>query len=132
MMFHPWASFAIMPLFALANAGVAISLGDLGQPVSLAIISGLVIGKPIGVLAFSWFVVRARLATRPPELGWKLLAGGALLTGIGFSMSLFIAGLAFQPDILNTAKIAILTGSLFSASLGISLLAWLTLPKRGV
>jgi NhaA family Na+:H+ antiporter len=131
MKFHPWASFAIMPVFALANAGVAISLGDIGQPVSLAIISGLVIGKPIGVLAFSWFVARVRLA-RPPELGWKLLAGGALLTGIGFSMSLFIAGLAFPPDMLNTAKIAILTGSLFSAVLGISLLAWLTPAKRGI
>jgi NhaA family Na+:H+ antiporter len=114
MMIHPWASFAIMPVFALANAGVAISSGDIGQPISVAIFSGLVIGKPIGVLAFSWFVVRLGLATRPPELGWKLLAGGALLTGIGFSMSLFIAGLAFRPDMLNTAKIAILTGSLFS------------------
>jgi NhaA family Na+:H+ antiporter len=132
MMFHPWASFAIMPVFALANAGVAISLGDIGQPISVAIFSGLVIGKPIGVLAFSWFVLRVRLATRPLELGWKLLTGGALLTGIGFSMSLFIAGLAFRPDMFNTAKIAILTGSLFSASLGISLLAWLTSPKRGV
>jgi Na+:H+ antiporter, NhaA family len=132
MMIHPWASFAIMPVFALANAGVAISSGDIGQPISVAIFSGLVIGKPIGVLAFSWFVVRLGLATRPPELGWKLLAGGALLTGIGFSMSLFIAGLAFRPDMLNTAKIAILSGSLFSAVLGISLLAWLTRAKRWI
>jgi Na+:H+ antiporter, NhaA family len=131
MMFHPWASFAIMPIFALANAGVAISLGDIGQPISVAIFSGLVIGKPIGVLAFSWFAVQFGFATRPAELGWKLLAGGALLTGIGFSMSLFIAGLAFPPAMLNSAKIAILTGSLFSASLGLSLLAWLTLRKRG-
>jgi Na+:H+ antiporter, NhaA family len=132
MMFHPWASFAIMPIFALANAGVAISLGDIGQPISLAIFSGLVIGKPIGVMAFSWLFVRLGFATQPAELGWKLLAGGALLTGIGFSMSLFIAGLAFPPAMLNTAKIAILTGSLFSAALGVSLLAWLTAPKGSV
>jgi NhaA family Na+:H+ antiporter len=132
MMFHPWASFAIMPMFALANAGVAITLGDIGQPISMAIFSGLVVGKPIGVLAFSWFAVRFGFATRPAELGWKLLAGGALLTGIGFSMSLFIAGLAFPPSMLDTAKISILAGSLFSAALGVSLLAWLTSPKRRV
>jgi Na+:H+ antiporter, NhaA family len=131
MMFHPWASFAIMPMFALANAGVAISLDDIGQPISVAIFSGLVLGKPIGVLAFSWVAARLGFATGPAEIGWKLLAGGALLTGIGFSMSLFIAGLAFPPAMLNSAKIAILTGSLFSASLGLSLLAWLTLRKRG-
>jgi Na+:H+ antiporter, NhaA family len=132
MMFHPWASFAIMPIFAFANAGIAISLHDIGQPISVAIFSGLVIGKPFGVLVFTWVAASLGLATRPPELAWKLLAGGALLTGIGFSMSLFIAGLAFPPAMLNTAKIAILAASLFSASLGLSILAWLTLPRRSV
>lgn len=129
MMFHPWVGFAIMPLFALANAGVVISASDMGQLNSLAIFAGLVIGKPIGVLTFSWFAVRFGFALRPAELGWPLLAAGALLTGIGFTMSLFIAGLAFPPDMLNSAKIAILTGSLLSASLGVWAMAWLTAPK---
>ena len=129
VMFHPWVGFAIMPLFALANAGVVLSASDMGQLNSLAILAGLVIGKPIGVMTFSWLAVWFGLALRPAELNWPLLAAGALLTGIGFTMSLFIAGLAFPPDMLNAAKIAILTGSLFSAILGVSALAWLTSPK---
>jgi NhaA family Na+:H+ antiporter len=130
MMLHPWVGFAIMPLFALANAGVVISADDIGQLSSLAIFAGLVIGKPIGVLTFSWLAVRFGFALRPAELGWPLLAAGALLTGIGFTMSLFIAGLAFPPDMLTAAKIAILAGSLVSACLGLLALAWLTLPRR--
>ncbi|BBF92053.1 Na+/H+ antiporter NhaA [Blastochloris tepida] len=121
-----------MPLFALANAGVVISTSDMGQLNSLAILIGLVIGKPIGVLTFSWLAVRFGFAMRPAELGWPLLAAGALLTGIGFTMSLFIAGLAFPPDMLNASKVAILAGSLLSASLGVSTLAWLTLKNRRI
>jgi NhaA family Na+:H+ antiporter len=97
MMLHPWVGFVIMPIFALANAGVAISGAHVGQPVSVAIFAGLVFGKPVGVLAFSWLVVRLGLATRAPGLSWPLLAAGGFLTGIGFTMSLFIAGLAYAP-----------------------------------
>ena len=127
---HPWVGFAIMPIFALANAGVSISGTDVGQSVTVAIIAGLVLGKPIGVLTFSWLAIRLRLATRPAGLSWPILAAGALLTGIGFTMSLFIAGLAYPPAMLDAAKIGILTGSVVSAAAGILMLAWLTGRKR--
>jgi NhaA family Na+:H+ antiporter len=127
---HPWVGFVIMPIFALANAGVAISGAHVGQPVSVAIFAGLVFGKPVGVLAFSWLVVRLGLATRAPGLSWPLLAAGGLLTGIGFTMSLFIAGLAYAPAMLDAAKVGILTGSVASAAAGVLMLAWLTTRKR--
>jgi Na+:H+ antiporter, NhaA family len=130
MMLHPWVGFAIMPIFALANAGVAISGADVGQPVSEAIFTSLVFGKPVGVLAFSWLVLRLGLATRALGLSWPLLAAGGLLTGIGFTMSLFIAGLAYAPAMLNAAKIGLLAGSAVSAAAGILMLAWLTTRKR--
>ncbi len=130
MTLHPWVGFVIMPIFALANAGVAISGAHVGQPVSVAIFAGLVFGKPVGVLAFSWLVVRLGLATRAPGLSWPLLAAGGLLTGIGFTMSLFIAGLAYAPAMLDAAKVGILTGSVASAAAGVLMLAWLTTRKR--
>ena len=130
MMLHPWVGFAIMPIFALANAGVAISGAHVGQPVSVAIFAGLVFGKPIGVLTFSWLAIRFGLATRAPGLSWPLLAAGAFLTGIGFTMSLFIAGLAYAPAMLDAAKVGILTGSVASAAGGVLMLAWLTTRKR--
>jgi NhaA family Na+:H+ antiporter len=130
MMLHPWAGFVVMPIFALANAGVEIYGADLRQPVSVAIFAGLVFGKPIGVLTFSWLAVRLGLATRALRLSWPLLAAGCLLTGIGFTMSLFIAGLAYDPAILNAAKIGILAGSAVSAAAGLLMLFWLTHVKR--
>jgi len=130
MMLHPWVGFAIMPIFALANAGVAIFDAHVGQPVSVAIFAGLVFGKPIGVLTFSWLVVRLGLATRAPGLSWPLLAAGGLLAGIGFTMSLFIAGLAYAPAMLDAAKVGILTGSVASAAAGLLMLAWLTTRKQ--
>jgi NhaA family Na+:H+ antiporter len=122
--------FAIMPIFALANAGVAISGAHVGQPVSVAIFAGLVFGKPIGVLTFSWLAIRLGLATRAPGLSWPLLAAGAFLTGIGFTMSLFIAGLAYAPAMLDAAKVGILTGAVASGASGVLMLAWLTTRKR--
>jgi len=130
MMLHPWVGFVIMPVFALANAGVAISFADIGQSVSVAIFAGLVLGKPIGVLTFSWLAVRLGIATHDPILSWPLLAGGAFLTGIGFTMSLFIAGLAFEPAMLDAAKIGVLIGSAFSAAVGILMLALLTYRRQ--
>ena len=130
MMLHPWVAFAIMPIFAIANAGVPISGAAVGQSVSVAIIAGLVFGKPIGVLGFSWLAVRTGLAIRPLRLSWPLLAAGSLLTGIGFTMSLFIAGLAFDPAMLSAAKIGILIASAVSGAAGLSMLVWLTFRKR--
>jgi NhaA family Na+:H+ antiporter len=126
MVLHPWAGFVIMPIFALANAGVAISGIDLGQSVTVAIVTGLAFGKPIGVLTFSWLAVRLGIASKAQDLRWAFVAGGALLTGIGFTMSLFIAGMAYVPAMLDAAKIGILAGSMFSAAAGILLLIWLT------
>jgi len=130
MMLHPWVGFLIMPVFALANAGVAVSAADIGQSLFVAIFAGLVVGKPIGVLIFSWFAVRLGFAAQPPGLSWPYLAAGAFLTGIGFTMSLFIAGLAYDPAMLGTAKIGILAASVCSAAAGLLLLSWLTYRKQ--
>ena len=130
MMLHTWVGFSIMPIFALANAGVRISYAELGQPVAVAIFAGLVIGKPIGVLTFSGVAAGLRLATRPHDLRWSLLSAGSLLTGIGFTMSLFIAGLAYPPALLDAAKIGILTASVVSAAAGLLMLIWLAPEKR--
>ncbi|WP_298976153.1 Na+/H+ antiporter NhaA [uncultured Roseobacter sp.] len=126
IMLHPWVGFAIMPIFALANAGITIGGADFGQPVSVAIIVGLVLGKPIGVLGFSWLAVRSGLAVLAPGLSWPFIIAGSFLTGIGFTMSLFIASLAFDWSVLNAAKLGILSGSALSAMLGVALLIWLT------
>jgi NhaA family Na+:H+ antiporter len=93
---HPWLGFVIMPLLAFGNAGLPLSFNDLGSMVTVAIIAGFVLGKPIGILAFSWLAARTNIAIRPPELTWRLLAGGSLLAGIGFTMALFIANMAFS------------------------------------
>lgn len=127
MMLHPWVGLAIMPIFALANAGITIGGADFGQPVSLAIIVGLVLGKPIGVLGFSLLAVRSRLAVLTPGLSWPFIIAGSFLTGIGFTMSLFIAGLAYNQATLNAAKLGILLGSAIASIIGVLILIWLTL-----
>jgi Na+:H+ antiporter, NhaA family len=119
---HPWVAFVIMPVFALANAGVALSgsfAEALSKPPSLGIIAGLVLGKPIGIFGFAWVAVKLGLASLPVGLTWGKVLGMSLLAGIGFTMSLFIADLAFglSPS-LNYAKAGILTGSLLSGVLG--------------
>ncbi|TWT48021.1 Na(+)/H(+) antiporter NhaA [Rubripirellula amarantea] len=125
---HPWTAFVIMPLFALANAGVVIELSNLGDSVAIAVVLGLVIGKPLGILLFSWIVVRLGWAKLPDSIGWPILVGGSCLAGIGFTMALFIDGLAFGADGLDTAKTGVLVGSAASGLLGMGLLIW-TLPR---
>ena len=126
MALHPWVGFAIMPLFAFANAGIPLSIRDFGGSVAVAIFAGFALGKPVGVLALSWLAVRLGVATRPPDLTWGLIAAGGLLTGIGFTMALFIADLAFDQELLGVAKLGILSASAVSAATGILALAWLT------
>ncbi|MCA9132020.1 MAG: Na+/H+ antiporter NhaA [Planctomycetales bacterium] len=126
---HPWTSFVIMSLFALANAGVPLQLEDLSHPISLAIVCGLVFGKPLGIILFSWVAVRLGLAQLPSNINWSILFAAGCLAGIGFTMSLFIAGLAFGSDVLDTAKVGVLVGSAASAALGITFLLW-TLPRK--
>ncbi len=131
-MLHPWVQFGIMPIFALANAGVAVSLGALtgaASPVLLGIVLGLVLGKPLGVLGLSWLAVRLGLVTLPQDVTWRHMIGVSVLAGIGFTMSLFIASLAFaDADILATAKVAILGASLLAGTAGLVLLRRLPQP----
>lgn len=119
---HPWVAFGIMPLFALANAGVGIELSALGNPVAIAVALGLVVGKPLGIVVFGCAAVQLGLARLPTGVNWKVLVGAGCLAGIGFTMSLFIAGLALQGDLLAAGKIGTLFGSAFSAALGAVLL----------
>ncbi len=127
---HPWVGFAIMPLFALANAGVPFIASDLADPVAVAIGMGLVIGKPIGIVGFSWLAVRAGLAALPQGVTWGLLLGGSLLAGIGFTMALFISGLALDADTLDAAKVGVLAASTIAAALGMLVMRQL-LPRLG-
>jgi NhaA family Na+:H+ antiporter len=127
---HTWVAFAIMPLFALANAGVPFTASDLVDPVAIAIAAGLVIGKPIGIVGFSWLAVRAGLAALPQGVTWGHLLGGGLLTGIGFTMALFICGLALDAEFLDAAKVGVLAASVVAAVLGMFVMTQL-LPKRG-
>ncbi len=119
---HPWVSFGIMPLFALANAGVELHAGALLHPISVAVAVSLLLGKPIGIFLTCWLCVRAGIARLPHDLGWPEILGGGFLGGIGFTMALFIAGLALDRDLLDSAKIGILCGSALSALVGVAML----------
>jgi NhaA family Na+:H+ antiporter len=125
----PWSSFVVLPTFALANAGVQITAGAisaaLGSAVALGIVLGLVIGKPMGVTLVAAAGVRGRLARLPGGVGWGDLCGMGVVAGVGFTMSLFIAELAFKgTGLLDQAKIAILVASLVAGVAGY-LVLWL-------
>jgi Na+:H+ antiporter, NhaA family len=115
-MLHPWVTYGILPIFAFANAGVplaGLSLGSLLKPVPLGIALGLFLGKQIGVMGATWAAVRLGIGVRPQGATWLQFYGMAVLTGIGFTMSLFIGTLAFQDPDYNTAvRIGVLAGSL--------------------
>jgi NhaA family Na+:H+ antiporter len=125
---HPWVGFAIMPLFALANAGVVIEPSEIGSPIARAVGVALVLGKPIGILIASWIATRIGIARLPDGVGWRAMLGAGCLAGIGFTMALFIAALALEPSLIDEAKVGVLAGSAVSAILGLALLV--TLPKR--
>lgn len=128
---EPWSSYVVLPIFALANAGVAWSLGVLEgrERLVFAIMLGLIFGKPIGIVLAAWFAVRTGIAAKPDAYSWRQLCGAGALGGIGFTMSLFIAGVAF-PDSADyaAAKIAIFLASLIAGGLG-ALILW---PRRDV
>ena len=124
---HGWSSYVVLPLFALANAGVTLAEGALGDvlsnPVSLGVILGLVIGKPVGILLFSWLAVRLKVAQLPAASGWLEIAGVGLLAGIGFTVALFVTNLAFiEPANTDAAKVGILTASVVAGLLGAAFL----------
>jgi NhaA family Na+:H+ antiporter len=126
---HPWVAFVIMPLFALANAGVAVEAAQLANPVAVAVALGLLIGKPVGIFAFSWLAVKAGVARLPAGVTMPVLAGAGVLGGIGFTMSLFIAGLALEGDLLTAGKVGTLAGSVLSAAVGSAVLL-AALPRK--
>ena len=124
---HGLVAFGVMPVFALANAGVALGAGAgalLTDAVALGIAAGLVIGKPVGVLGLAWVAVKTGMASLPEGVTWKQMLGVGFLTGIGFTMSIFIANLAFagNPELLDSAKLGILVASLVSGVTGYILL----------
>lgn len=123
---HPWVAFLIMPLFALANAGMHIGsdfFTSLVNSVSVGVFLGLVLGKFAGVLLFTWIMVKFKWADLPHRATWGHITGVALLAGVGFTMSLFITGLAFNNELMvDQAKYGILLASLISGTLGILLL----------
>jgi NhaA family Na+:H+ antiporter len=123
---HPWVGFLVMPLFALANAGVKVEAAAVASPVAVAAAVGLFVGKPLGVLLFSFAAVKLGVARLPKGVSWWVLFGGGCLAGIGFTMSLFVAGLAFpegaHPELLAAAKTGTLVGSVCSAVVGAAVL----------
>ncbi len=127
---HPWVAFGILPVFALANAGVPLAGLDarvMLHPMTVGIAAGLVFGKLAGVFAFTWGAQRLGLGELPAEIGWRHLLGMSLLTGIGFTMSLFLGGLAFSSDGLHgPVRIGVLLGSTMSAIAGATWLRGVT------
>jgi Na+:H+ antiporter, NhaA family len=123
---HPWVAFGVLPVFAFANAGIrlaGVNLADLLHPVELGIALGLVVGKPLGVAGAVWVAIRLGLARLPDGSDWRQLRGLAMLTGVGFTMSLFIGSLAFPEEGYDVdIRIAVLLGSLVSAIAGYLLL----------
>lgn len=118
---RPWNSYLILPLFALANAGIRFAgePAHLLQPLSLGVIAGLVLGKPLGITLGAWLAVRLRLAEPPREFSWRQLIGGGVLCGIGFTMSIFIAAAAFSdPAQLTLAKTSVMAASVLAGAVG--------------
>ncbi len=122
-LYHPWTAYLIVPLFALANAGVAISGDFLARaytsPITLGVLIGYLVGKPIGILGSSWLGTRLSRGRLRPPVGWAAVAGGGAIAGIGFTVSLLIATLAFSGDQLEEAKLGVL-----SAALGAAVATW--------
>ncbi len=135
LLYHPWTSYLIVPLFALANAGIAIDGAFLERaltsPITLGIIVGYVVGKPVGIFGSAWLLTRLSRGRLRPPVGWAAVAGGGTIAGIGFTVALLVATLAFDGSELEEAKLGIL-----SAALGAALLTWLLfratalLPRR--
>ncbi len=127
---HPWVAFAVLPLFALASAGLPLSHAEMDWRLIVAIVVGLFVGKPIGVVLFSYLATKANFAIRPETLSWPLIVGGALLTGIGFTMSLLIAELALAEGSMISAKLGILCASALSSIGGLTMLTWLSSNRQ--
>ncbi len=124
---HPWSSYVVLPLFALANSGVELtgeSLSRAGSSgITWGILLGLVVGKPLGIVGFAWLAVKLRLASPPEGARWADIVGVGMVAGIGFTVSLFVAGLAFDhPSQVEDAKIGILAASAVAGVAGFAFL----------
>ena len=132
---HPWVAYGVLPIFAFANAGVALTglaLEDFMAPITLGVAVGLFAGKQLGVFGATFLAVKSGLARRPEGTNWLHIYGVACLTGIGFTMSLFIGMLAFEDrDHLDQVRIGVLTGSILSALAGIAALKVAAARERG-
>ncbi|MCO6411230.1 MAG: Na+/H+ antiporter NhaA [Thiogranum sp.] len=130
---YPWVALGVVPAFAFFNAGIVLSWSSataLGSPISLGIVLGLFAGKPLGIFGVTWLAVRFGMAQLPEAARWRQLAGVALVAGIGFTMSLFIAGLAFpDPAAFRNARLSVIAGSVLSAAAGVAVL-WSAGRKR--
>jgi NhaA family Na+:H+ antiporter len=128
---HPWTTYVILPIFALANAGVTLQFDfSLFGPVSVGIILGLVVGKPLGISLLTWLAVRLNLAELPRDVSWPQLISTSFLAGIGFTMSLFIASAAFSDAaLLAEAKLGILIASVLAGVIG-AVLSVVTSPTH--
>jgi NhaA family Na+:H+ antiporter len=116
---HKFSAFVVMPLFAAANAGVKLTLPSQGAEIAVGALVGLVIGKPLGIMAAALLAVKSGVAKLPHATGWTSLLGYAWLAGIGFTMSLFVAMLAFDETVpVDAAKLGILAGSLLAGVAG--------------
>jgi Na+/H+ antiporter NhaA len=122
--FHPWTSFVIVPLFALANAGIHIDGAFLAtaftSPITLGVVFGYVVGKPVAVVGASWLIARITSGRVRPPVGWAAVAGSGTIAGVGFTVAVLIAGLAFQGEELDQAKVGILAAALIA-----SIITWL-------
>ncbi|ABZ00172.1 TPA: Na+/H+ antiporter NhaA [Pseudomonas putida] len=133
---HPWVAYAILPLFAFANAGVSLAgmtVESFTHPVPMGIAVGLLLGKTVGVFGLTWLAVKLRLAALPAGAGWGQILGVAILCGIGFTMSLFVGSLAFSPGSSEYAgmdRMGILTGSFFAAVIGYAVTAMASRKPR--
>ncbi len=135
---HPWVAYGILPLFAFANAGVSlagVTMDSFTHSVPLGIAAGLLLGKTLGVFGLTWLAVKTRMASLPKEANWGHVLGVSILCGIGFTMSLFVGSLAFEPEVSAYAgedRMGILTGSILSAIIGygVMVLACRATPKR--
>jgi Na+/H+ antiporter NhaA len=120
-MYHPWTSYVIVPLFALANIGIAIDGDFLSQaytsPITLGIIVGYVLGKPVGIAGVSWLVTKLSRGRLRPPVGWAATAGGGAIAGIGFTVSILIASLAFEGIELREAKLGVLSAGIIASTL---------------
>ena len=116
----------VLPVFALFNAGVSLGGGGgVLNPVTTGVFLGLLLGKPLGVISFTWLATRLEWASLPEGVGGRSMAGVGFLAGIGFTMSLFIGGLAFEEGgLLYQAKLGLITASILAAALGLALLGW--------